>query len=68
MTSIQYITQEVNRQCAVPGTMIIYDKRAFTVTENSNGKLVLSRISERRIICDLLVNIILDKCGKPIIN
>lgn len=54
-----YNTQEVIRQCAVPGMLVIYNSRTFTVKENADGKIKICRIAEQYTLTDLLIRIVL---------
>lgn len=63
-----YGTQEVIRQCAVPGTMILYKSRIYKATANTRGKLTITNTRENIIVRDFFVDILLDGKGNPLIN
>lgn len=63
-----YGTQEVIRQCALPGTMVKYKDRVYKTTVNTRGKIILTNTRENIIVRDLFINILLDGKGNPLIN
>lgn len=63
-----YGTQEVIRQCVLPGMLVKYQGKTWRASANTRGKLYLFNLTESKRISDYLVEICLDSRGQPLIH
>lgn len=66
MKGQHYGTQAVIRACVVPGMLVRHDGRTWKAGISRRGKLVLSSLSDSKLIEDNEVEILLDGHGRPL--
>lgn len=66
MKGQHYGTLAVQRCCVVPGMLVRHEGKTWKAGVNRKGKLILSSLSDSKVINDNEVEILLDGHGNPL--